>query len=134
MDAPKAEGKVWLAAAAAAAVVFGLLTIYSGGTVLFGGENARRAAGAYVGFVLWFNFLAGFAYVVAGGGLWARRRWAALLAFLIVAATLLTFAALGVHVATGGAYELRTVAAMSLRTLVWLAISWAAFLWIWRSQ
>ena len=38
---------------------------------------ARQAAGHYVPFVLWFNFLAGFAYIVAGVGLWMRRRWAA---------------------------------------------------------
>lgn len=128
------SGRVWLALASVVAVLFGLLTIRSGGAVLFGDEAARRSAGAYVGFVLWFNFLAGFAYVVAGSGLWARRRWAAGLAFLIAAATLLTFAAFGVHVASGAAYESRTVAAMSLRSLTWLAISWAGYRWIWRSH
>lgn len=118
----------------AVAILFGLLTIRAGGTVLFGGEAARAAAGAYVPFIVWFNFLAGFAYVVAGGGLWARRRWAALLAFLIAAATLLAFAVFGMHLATGGAYESRTVAAMTLRCLVWLAISWTAYRWIWRRR
>ncbi len=54
------------------AVAFGLLTIKEGGTILFGGEAARAAAGNYVPFVLWFNFLAGFAYVVAGIGLWLQ--------------------------------------------------------------
>jgi hypothetical protein len=38
---------------------------------------------------------------------------------------LLVFAAFGVHVITGGAYEMRTAAAMTLRSLVWLAISFA---------
>lgn len=113
--------------AALIAVVFGLLTIASGGRTLFGGEAARQAAGAYVSFVLWFNFLAGFAYVIAGSGLWLRRRWAALLAGMIAAATLLVFAAFGVHVLTGGAYELRTAAAMTLRSLVWMAIAWMAY-------
>ncbi|MFP5405340.1 MAG: hypothetical protein ACLGHY_03010, partial [Gammaproteobacteria bacterium] len=88
--------------ASVVAVVFGLMTIRAGGSVLFGSEEARRAAGAWVGFVVWFNFLAGFAYVAAGAGLWARRRWAALLAFLIAAGTLVTFAAFGIHVAAGG--------------------------------
>ena len=45
---------------AAVAVVFGALTILSGGTVLFGGDAAREAAGKVVPFVLWFNFLSGF--------------------------------------------------------------------------
>lgn len=116
-----------LRAAAIVAVLFGLLTIASGGNALFGGAAARQAAGAYVPFVLWFNFLAGFAYVAAGAGLWLGRRWAAILALAIAGATLLVFAAFGVHVLNGGAYETRTVGAMTLRTVVWLAIGWLAW-------
>jgi len=118
---------LWLRLAAVVAVAFGLLTIKEGGTILFGDEAARAAAGNYVPFVLWFNFMAGFAYVIAGAGLWMRQRWAAWLAVAIVAATALAFAAFGAHVVSGGAYEQRTLIAMSLRTLVWAAI--AAIAW-----
>ena len=38
-------------------------------------------------------------------------------------ATVLVFAAFGVHVWSGGAYELRTVGAMSLRSIVWISIA-----------
>jgi hypothetical protein len=113
-----------LRAMAVLAIAFGLLTIASGGRTLFGAEAVRQSAGAYVPFVLWFNFAAGFAYVVAGTGLWLQRLWAARLAAGIAAATVLVFAAFGVHVMTGGAYETRTVAAMTLRSVVWLAIAW----------
>jgi hypothetical protein len=115
-----------LRAVAVLAIAFGVLTIFSGGRTLFGPEAVRQSAGAYVPFVLWFNFAAGFAYVVAGAGLWLQRLWAARLAAAIAAATLLVFAAFGVHVLTGGAYEMRTVAAMTLRSLVWLGIAWLA--------
>jgi len=111
-----------LRVAAAVAVAFGLLTIGEGGRVLFGSEAARRAAGHYVPFVLWFNFLAGFGSVAAGVGLWIRRGWALALAATIFAGTALVFLAFGVHVMRGGAYETRTVAAMTIRTAVWLAI------------
>ena len=107
------------------AVVFGIATIVSGGRVIFGGGRAE--AGNVVDFVLWFNFLAGFAYIVAGVGLWMRRRWAAWLAIVITVATALVFLAFGVHVALGGAWERRTVVAMTLRTLVWAGI--AAIAW-----
>jgi len=116
-------------AAALVAVAFGLLTLKQGGTTLFGGAQARAAAGQIVPFVLWFNFLAGFAYVVAGVGLWMQRRWALWLAVAIAASTALVFAAFGLHVLGGGAYEPRTVIAMTLRTLVWAAlaaVAWAA--------
>lgn len=105
------------------AIAFGLLTLKEGGTVLFGSEAARNAAGHYVPFVLWFNFLAGFAYVFAGAGLWWRQRWAAWLAIGIAAATLLVFAAFAIHIASGGAWEQRSMVAMSLRSLVWIAIA-----------
>jgi uncharacterized membrane protein (DUF2068 family) len=95
--------------------------------VLLGNEAARTAAGNYVPFVLWFNFLAGFAYVISGLGLWLRRRWGLWLAVAIAAATALVFAAFGVHVASGGVYEQRTLVAMSLRTVVWVVI--AAIAW-----
>ena len=113
-----------LQAAALVAVLFGVLTIASGGRTLFGGQAARDAAGAIVPFVLWFNFAAGFAYVVAGLGLWAQRRWSVPLAVFIAIATGLVFAAFGLHVLTGGAYEARTAGAMTLRTLVWGVIAW----------
>ena len=109
------------------AVGFGLLTIREGGATLFGGEAAQSSAGGYVPFVLWFNFLAGFAYVAAGTGLWHWQRWAAWLAVVIAAATAFVFAAFGAHVHAGGAFEMRTVIAMSFRTLVWVAI--AAISW-----
>ena len=108
--------------AAAIAVAFGMLTIMEGGTVLFGSEASRVAAGHYVPFVLWFNFLAGFVYVVAGAGLWARRRWAAWLALSVAVGTAAVFAAFAILILLGGAFELRTVAAMSLRTTVWAVI------------
>lgn len=117
--------RIW--AISLVAVAFGLLTTKEGGTILFGGEAARTAAGNYVPFVLWFNFVAGFAYVVAGIGLWLQQRWAVWLAVAIAAATALTFTAFGVHVYSGEAYEQHTVIAMSLRTLVWVTIATLAW-------
>ncbi len=108
------------------AIGFGALTIKSGGAVLFGTGEARQAAGHYVGFVLWFNFLAGFAYIAAGVGLWFEMKWAQVLAVVIAVLTLLVFAAFGLHILQGGAYEMRTVVAMSLRSAVWLVIATAA--------
>ena len=128
MTAERSRRSPWIWAISFVAISFGLLTIRAGGTVLFGSAAARSAAGHYVPFVLWFNFLAGFAYVVAGVGLWLERRWAAWLALVIAVATALVFAAFGVHVLACGDYELRTVAAMSLRTLVWTAIAVVALL------
>ena len=104
------------------AIAFGLLTVVSGGTTLLGALEM----GAVVLFVLWFNTLAGLAYVVAGLGLWQGRPWAYPLSLAIFAATLLVFAAFGLHVAQGGAFEMRTVFAMALRGTVWGGIALVA--------
>lgn len=118
--------------AAIVAVLFGLATIVSGGNVLFG--NGAEAAGHYVPFVVWFNFLAGFAYVAAGVGLWRRRRWGVALALALAVVTALVFAAFGSYVARGGAYEMRTVGAMTLRTTLWATIALLAWLTLRRQK
>ena len=111
----------------AIAVLFGLLTIKSGGSVIFIDGQDRQAAGNYVPFVVWFNFLAGFLYIITGAGLWMQKRWAVWLSVCIALATLIVFAAFGIVVINGEAYEVRTVAAMSLRTVVWALISMFAY-------
>ncbi len=109
------------------AFMFGLLTIKSGGSVLFIDGADRQAAGNYVPFVLWFNFLAGFVYIVAGAGLWLKKQWAAKLSVLIVVATLIVYAILGLYILGGGLYEMRTVIAMSFRSIIWAFIAIFAY-------
>jgi hypothetical protein len=101
------------------AIAFGLLTLVSGGRALFGGADM----GAVVPFVLWFNFLAGFAYVAAGVGLWFQKGWATGLAIAIALATAAVFAAFLWHISTGVDYEARTMGAMGLRLAVWVMIA-----------
>lgn len=108
----------------AIAVAFGVLTIFSGGSVLFGGPEIAARAGNAVPWVLWFNMLSGFVYVVAGLGILMRARWAPGLALALVAALVIAWAGLIVHILTGGAFEVRTLGAMALRLGLWIAIAW----------
>ena len=105
------------------AVVFGLLTLKEGGSVIFNIGSARQAAGNFVPYVVWFNFLSGFFYIAAGIGLWLRKRWAVTLSFALVISIALTYIVFGIHVLNGGPYEMRTVYAMALRTFLWVVIS-----------
>lgn len=109
--------------AASVAILFGALTVLSGGRALFGGAAARAAVGDAVPFVLWFNFLSGFAYVAAGIGIWLRKDWARALAALLAVAITVVFGLFWLHVAQGGAFEMRTVGAMILRAAVWIVIA-----------
>ena len=112
------------------AVFFGVLTIISGSATLFFSQAAREAAGNYVPLVLWFNFLAGFAYVISGIGLYLWKSYGVGLAGLIAVATLMVFVIFGYHIYSGGAYEMRTVGAMVLRSGIWVIIAlYARYEW-----
>lgn len=113
----RGAGVAWLALA------FGLLTLFSGGNVLFGADRVRELAGAYVTFVVWFNFFAGFFYVIAAIGMLLGRRWALGLSILIAASTALIAVAFSIRVMNGGSFELRTVGALTLRTFFWAGLS-----------
>ena len=107
------------------AAVFGVMTLFAGGNVIFS-ESGAQAAGVVIPFVVWFNFLAGFAYVAAAAGIWRGDRWGALLAIALVVAYLAVDGLLARHVLTGGAYEPRTLYAMTFRTVGWMFIAaWA---------
>lgn len=101
--------------------LFGAVTVFSAASVLVGPGAA--SAGDYVPFIAWFNFLGGSFYVVAALGLWLGRRWAAPLAAALAILTVLAFTAMGGYIAAGARFEMRTVAAMTLRTLMWIAIA-----------
>jgi hypothetical protein len=116
----------WAIVAALIAVVFGIVTIFVGGKTLFGGAEERAATGNIAPFVLWFNFIAGFAYVIAGFGLFLWKRWAAKLSAVIAIATIAVFIAFGIHIFFGGMFEARTVGAMIIRSAIWIVIAASA--------
>lgn len=107
------------------ATLFGIATIKEGGTSLFT-EAGNRDAGNFVPFVLWFNFLAGFVYILAGIMLFRLNSCSRKLSSVIAIATVIVFIIFGVHIFNGGAYELRTVFAMTLRSGIWITIALVA--------
>ena len=113
----------WVRPVAIAAALFGLLTIFSGGTAQFGGAAARDAVGDAVPFVLWFNFLAGFVYLLGAIALFKSTTWATRIAWVMGLSTLLVFAVLILVALFGTPFEWRTVGAMTIRTGFWLAIA-----------
>lgn len=118
----KSEHTIGIFVVAIVATAFGVLTVISGGSVLFIEEKAQ-AAGHYVPFVVWFNFLAGFAYVIAGLGIGFRQRWAVWMSASIAMLTVLILGLLGLHIMNGEEYELRTVIALIFRATVWASLT-----------
>jgi hypothetical protein len=56
-----------------------------------------------------------------------QKHWAVWISISIVAATLVIFVIFGICIFNGGMYEVRTIAAMSLRTVVWAFIALFAY-------
>ncbi|WP_238528839.1 hypothetical protein [Ruegeria conchae] len=119
MDKPP----LWIRPVAIIAALFGLLTIFSGGMVLFGSSAAKSAAGDAVPIVLWFNFLAGFAYIIGAVALFRYTVWARPIAWAIGICTALVFLVLITMALGGTPFEWRTIGAMILRSGFWLAIA-----------
>ncbi len=109
------------------AVLFGLLTLKAGGSVIFNIGSARQVEGNFVPFVVWFNFLSGFFYIAAGTGLWIQKRWAVSLSIALLISIVITYVFFWIHALNGGPYEMRTVYAMALRTFLWTVISIASY-------
>ncbi len=101
-----------------AMLLFGIMTIFAGGKALFT-DIGMSTRGNIIPLVLWFNFVAGFTYVVIGILVSFKKkialRFTAILSSLNVA---VLFYLLN-HIANNGAYETRTLVAMSFRTVFW---------------
>jgi hypothetical protein len=119
----KNERPLMITILAIIAVAFGALTLFSGGRNLFD-DAVIATAGNTIPFVLWFNFLAGFAYIFAGYLLWKWKLCGVRLSAVIAGATLLVFLAMGIYVIQfDGLYNAKTVGAMVIRSSVWLLIA-----------
>jgi hypothetical protein len=100
------------------AVIFGLATLWAGGSVLAGRDPG------YVVYrpLLIFNTVMGAAYVAAGILAWRRASSGRNAAAVILGLNLLALAVIVYLYRTGAAVAVDSVRAMSLRSGVWLAL------------
>lgn len=102
----------------AVGIGFGLLTLFAGTRVLGGADPG------YIVFrpLLLFNTAMGFAYVAAGIAMLRSPLWGRRAAGAIVALNLVALATVAVLYASGNAVAGASLGAMTLRTVVWLAL------------
>jgi len=106
---------------------FGGLTVFMAGSVIFDLFGIRAKEGNYVPFIVWTNFLAGWAYLMAAYGFIKEKKWTfgLLISFLVI--LIAAFVGLKMHIEAGGIYEERTVKAMMFRMAVTAVMSMIAF-------
>jgi hypothetical protein len=113
-------------AAAAAALLFGLATIWAGVRVLSGQGDP-----GYVVFrpLLIFNTVMGVAYLGAGVTIWRSLWWGRTAAAAILTLNLIAAGTIALLYASGEAVAVDSVRAMGFRTAVWLAL-FVALVWL----
>jgi hypothetical protein len=103
---------------AAVAVLFGIATLFAGGRVLLGSDPGYEVFRP----LLIYNTAMGVAYLAAGVTVWRSvnaGRYAAGAIFLL---NLLVLVSILVVYRSGGAVAVDSLRAMTLRTVVWLAL------------
>ena len=115
--------------AAGIAVLFGVATLFAGSRVLLGSDPGYEVFRP----LLVYNTAMGVAYLAAGIAIWRSvnaGRYAAGVIFLL---NLLVLVGIVVIYRSGGAVAVDSLRAMTLRTVVWLALFIAAS-WLARSR
>ncbi len=100
------------------AIVFGAMTVFSGAQNLFN-EEVIRTQGNIIPVVLWFNFLAGFLYILIAALILKTKRIALRLTAFLSSMNIVVLLYLLNHIYSNGAFEMRTLIAMSFRTAFW---------------
>lgn len=101
------------------AIIFGLLTIFAGSRILFGGVNP-----GYLVFkpLLIFNTVMGVAYVLAGVALWRDLPSSLRTVGMVLAINLVALGIIGVLYASGDNVAPDSLRAMTLRCTVWFVL------------
>lgn len=102
--------------------VFGILTLFAGGSVIMDLFGMREKEGNYVLFVVWANFLCGFIYLIASWGFLKRKSWTSFILTLALGILAVTFIGLMIWISKQQPYETKTLFAMSSRLLLTLAL------------
>lgn len=97
-------------------LVFGLITIFAGGSVILDLFGMREKEGNFILFVVWANFICGFLYLVASFGFFKRKVWTSAVLSLATWILIAAFAGLLIHIQNGGIHENKTIVAMIFRT------------------
>ncbi len=112
---------------AVALFLFGSLTLFLSGSVIFDLFGIREKEGNYVPLVVRANFISSFLYLVATYGLFKMKNWSVWLLVVSVFILVAAFIGLKIHINDGGLYEAKTVNAMLFRIGLTVFIAGASY-------
>lgn len=109
--------------------LFGLLTLFLSGSILFDFFDIRAKQGNYVSFVVWSNFVCSLFYLLASYGLITSKKWAAHLLIVPIVVLIASFIGFNIHANSNGLHETKTFGALIFRisfTLIFTFLAYAA--------
>lgn len=112
--------------AAIASLLFGVLTIFAGGSVILGLFGMREREGDYVPYVVWASFISGILYVFASYGFFKKRLWTKAALINAIFILLAGFVALIVWILKDKPYETAIIFKLLFRILFSVGLFWIA--------
>lgn len=112
--------------AAIVSLLFGLITIFAGGSVIFDFFGMRAKEGNYILFVVWANFICGFLYLFASYGFFKKKDWTKDILGIAIYILIAAFVVLIIWIINNKPFETKTIFALSFRILVTFAFYWMA--------
>ncbi len=107
--------------------VFGLLTLYLSGSIIFDLFGMRAKQGDYVMPVIWANFIASLLYLIAAFGFIKQKKHTTKILALAFIVLIMGAVGLYLHINSGGVYMQKTIKAIGFRmgvTLMFLVFSY----------
>jgi hypothetical protein len=98
--------------------LFGLLTLFAGGSVILNLFGMREKEGNYILFVVWANFICGFFYLFASYGFFKLKKWTTPLMKISIWILVAAFIVLIAWIIDDKPFENKTIVALTFRILL----------------
>ena len=112
--------------AGGAALLFGLLTIFAGGSVILDLFGMRAKEGNYVSYVVWASFISGILYIFAAYGFFKNKIWTKTILMYAIYILLAGFVGLIIWILQKEPYETAIIFKLSFRVLLSVGLYWVA--------
>lgn len=114
--------------------IFGIIMLIMTTSVIFDLFGIRELEGNFVMSVVIANWFAGLLYIVAAYGLFNKQKWSYIPLLISAITLIISFIFLQVHIQDGGAFEEKTIKALSIRIVLSLIFAIIAYFKINKSK
>lgn len=97
--------------------LIGVISVFMTLSVIFNLFGIRKIEGNFVPFVVYANLVCGVLYLIAAYSTWRNVKLSSFILGVALILLIVTFVGLFMHINSGGVYEMKTVKAMTFRTV-----------------